>query len=51
MSERMWCVPMAVGYIPVTMPERVGAQTGECEKALRKVTPSRARRAMLGVLA
>ncbi len=47
--ERMWCVPNDVGYIPVIIPLRLGAQTGPWVKARVKRAPSLARRSRFGV--
>jgi hypothetical protein len=43
--------PMVVGYIPVMMAERLGAQTGAAEKAVVNRAPSRASRSSVGVTA
>ena len=49
--ERMWCEPMDVGYMPVMIPERAGAQTGVTAKARVKRAPSAASRSRFGVTA
>ena len=47
----MWCEPMLVGYIPVMMAERLGAQTGATENAFAKRTPWLASLSRFGVRA
>ena len=47
----MWCEPMLVGYIPVMMAERLGAQTGATENALVNRTPWLASLSRFGVRA
>jgi hypothetical protein len=47
----MWQVPIAVGYIPVMIEDREGAQTPYTLKALVYREPSVASLSRLGVLA
>src|SRR6478735_9730437 len=49
--DRMWCEPSVVGYMPVTRPERLGAQTGAWVKQRVNRPPWAARRSRLGVIA
>ena len=48
---RMWWVPMVVGYMPVMMADRLGAQTPEIENARVNSAPSAAKRSSVGVFA
>ena len=49
--DRMWWLPIVVGYIPVIKPERVGAQTGACVKARANRVPCAANASRFGVIA
>jgi hypothetical protein len=47
----MWCDPIVVGYMPVMMPDRLGAQTPATVNAFVYRTPSAASVSSVGVTA
>ena len=47
----MCCAPIDVGYIPVMIAVRAGAQTGAFDHATRYVSPPAANRSRCGVSA